>query len=77
MIFWGSQPATSQFHCDTTLEIANPASYEALLADSGHVIASFEKSRQLILQQLVAEGEKLGAVAVIDDDLLDEVTGLD
>ena len=65
-----------RFHCDTDLDIANPCVYESLLADSGHIIASFNKRRELIRQQVSEEGKKVGGVAVIDDDLLDEVTGL-
>ena len=65
-----------RFHCDTTLEIANPSVYEKLLAESGHIIAGFEQRRELIRNQVSAEGEKLGGMAVISDDLLDEVTGL-
>lgn len=65
-----------RFHCDTTLEIANPQVYPSMLTDSGHVIASFDERKELIRQQVVSEGKKLGGAAVIDEDLLDEVTGL-
>ena len=65
-----------RFHCDTALEIANPSSYEALLENSGHIIPSFSKRQAMIREQVTAEGGKLGGVAVIEDDLLDEVTGL-
>ena len=65
-----------RFHCDTTLDIANPAAYENLLETSGHIIPNFEKRREMIREQVTAEGEKIGGVAVIGDDLLDEVTGL-
>ncbi len=65
-----------RFHCDTTLEIANPAVYQSLLKDSGHIIASFEERRDMIRQQVQSEGEKLGGTAIIDGDLLNEVTAL-
>lgn len=65
-----------RFHCDTHLEIGGPATYQALLETSGHIIPEFEKRREMIRQQVVAEGEKLGGTAIISDDLLDEVTGL-
>jgi glycyl-tRNA synthetase beta chain len=65
-----------RFHCDTTLELANPSAYQSLLTDSGHVIASFAERRELIRNQVIKEGVKLEGVAVISDDLLDEVTGL-
>ena len=65
-----------RFHCDTTLDIANPSTYEDLLEGSGHIIPSFEKRREMIREQVTAEGEKVGGVAVISNDLLDEVTAL-
>lgn len=65
-----------RFHCDTHLDIANPSVYEKLLEGSGHIIPSFEKRREMIREQIVSEGEKLGGVTVIDNNLLDEVTGL-
>ncbi|MFT7130106.1 MAG: glycyl-tRNA synthetase beta chain [Gammaproteobacteria bacterium] len=65
-----------RFHCDTSLEIANAASYPALLRESGHIIPSYENRKALIREQVTAEGSKLGGTAVIDEDLLDEVTGL-
>lgn len=65
-----------RFHCDTNLEIAKPSAYAPLLSDSGHIIPSFEQRREIIRRQVVEEGNKLGGVAIISDDLLDEVTGL-
>jgi glycyl-tRNA synthetase beta chain len=65
-----------RFHCDTWLPIANPANYEKLLAESGHVIADFNKRQQIILQQVTEQGEKLGGETVVSEDLLEEVTGL-
>ena len=72
----GNTTRGHRFHCDTTLEIANPAAYPALLKDSGHVIPSFEERRDLIEQQVLAAGKTLGGEAVIDVDLLDEVCAL-
>ncbi|MGK0501048.1 MAG: glycyl-tRNA synthetase beta chain, partial [Oceanicoccus sp.] len=65
-----------RFHCDTTLEIANPSAYQQLLEQSGHIVPSYAERKNQIRQQVTTEGEKLGGVAVIDDNLLDEVTGL-
>jgi glycyl-tRNA synthetase beta chain len=65
-----------RFHCDTDLAIANPSAYQQLLTTSGHIIPNYDERKQLIRQQVIAEGEKLGGNAVIDEALLDEVTGL-
>lgn len=65
-----------RFHCNTTLKIKNPASYPTLLTESGHIMASYNKRLAQIRQQVEAEGQKVGGHAVINDDLLNEVTGL-
>lgn len=65
-----------RFHCDTTLEIANPSVYESTLETSGHIIADYEKRKSMIREQVIAEGKSVGGEAVIDEDLLDEVTSL-
>lgn len=41
-----------------------------------HVVVSFEERQAMIEQQVKEAAEKLGGVAQIDQDLLDEVTGL-
>ena len=43
---------------------------------NAHVVAGFEQRREMIREQVTAQARELGATAVIDDDLLDEVTGL-
>ncbi|WP_019528691.1 glycine--tRNA ligase subunit beta [Dasania marina] len=65
-----------RFHCDTYLEFANPSVYQELLANSGHVIACYDQRKEMIREQVIAEGKKIGGVAVIDESLLEEVTGL-
>lgn len=72
----GNTTRGHRFHCDTTLAIENPAAYATLLEHSGHIVPAFETRKAMIRQQVVAEGEKLGGAAVIDEDLLNEVTGL-
>jgi glycyl-tRNA synthetase beta chain len=71
-----NQTRGHRFHCDTTLEIANPGAYEKLLEESGHVIVDFAKRKQLIRDQVISEAKKIGGTAVIADDLLDEVTAI-
>lgn len=55
--------------------LAQPEDYETAL-EGARVIASFERRREIIREQVEAQARKLGAQAVIDPDLLDEVTGL-
>ena len=72
----GNSTRGHRFHCNTTLELANAASYPSLLRESGHIIPCYDERKTLIRDQVMAEGSKLGGVAVVDEDLLDEVTGL-
>jgi glycyl-tRNA synthetase beta chain len=65
-----------RFHCNTTLPIDNPLGYQLLLETQAHVIADFNERRGRIRAQVEAAGKKLNGHAVIDEDLLDEVTGL-
>ncbi|MCB1692797.1 MAG: glycine--tRNA ligase subunit beta [Pseudomonadales bacterium] len=56
-------------------DIAQPADYESML-ESLHVLASFERRRERIEEQVTAIAAAEGVRAVIDPVLLDEVTAL-
>ena len=72
----GNTTRGHRFHANTELKIKNAADYESLLLNEGKVVARFEKRRDMIREQVAAQGKKLGGAAVISDDLLDEVTAL-
>lgn len=65
-----------RFHCPSDIVIGHPAEYEKLLFAPGHVIADYDSRRDRVRQQIIEQGEKLGAVVHIDDDLLEEVTSM-
>lgn len=65
-----------RFHHPQSITINHPNEYEALLHSEGFVIADFEKRKQLIVEQIHAAATSCQNQAVIDDDLLAEVTGL-
>ncbi|GAB1255511.1 glycine--tRNA ligase subunit beta [Aurantivibrio plasticivorans] len=65
-----------RFHCNTSFAINNVNGYEAQLKSEGHIIADYARRQAMIKEQVEAEAKKLGGVAVIDQDLLDEVTAL-
>jgi glycyl-tRNA synthetase beta chain len=65
-----------RFHFNNIIELGNAANYVNALKNTGFVLADLEERRQLIQQQVNAEAKKIGGVAVIDPDLLDEVTAL-
>jgi len=71
----GSTTCGHRFHSSGKITLERPEDYEKKL-ENAHVIAGFDKRRERIQAQVTEEAAKLGAVAVIDEDLLDEVTGL-
>lgn len=72
----GNQTRGHRFHCNRTLTIPTATAYKKLLLEEGKVIADFNERRDNVRKQVIATGEKLGGQAVIDPDLLDEVTAL-
>ncbi len=72
----GNQTRGHRFHHPGTLTVLEPSSYAALLEERGYVIADFEKRREIVRTQVMEKGQALGGEAVIDIDLLDEVTAL-
>ena len=65
-----------RFHAPGEITISSATDYENKLQSEAYVVASFEKRKQIIKQQVIDTGKKLGGEAVIDEALLDEVTAL-
>lgn len=65
-----------RFHHKASIPITSPLDYEHLLEAKGFVIANFDKRKELIRSQVLEIAKQLNAVAVVDENLLDEVTGL-
>ncbi len=65
-----------RFHNPQRLTVSAPSEYENLLQEQGMVIANFDKRQNLIRQQINDAALKTGGHAVIDPDLLDEVTSM-
>ncbi|MEQ5835936.1 glycine--tRNA ligase subunit beta [Marinobacter sp. NFXS9] len=73
----GNETRGHRFHCPKELIIPTPDAYEVVLREEGYVLASFEERRDKIRAGVEALAREKGdAQAVIDDDLLDEVTAL-
>lgn len=70
-----NQSRGHRFHAPQEITINTPEEYESVLRKA-YVMADFTERAELIRQQVIAEGEKLGGQAVISEDLLDEVTAL-
>ncbi|WP_404366283.1 glycine--tRNA ligase subunit beta [Marinobacter sp.] len=73
----GNKTRGHRFHCPESLIIPTPADYEIVLRKEGWVIADFAERRAKIRAGVEAIArEQAGGTAVIDDELLDEVTSL-
>jgi len=65
-----------RFHYNNTIDLAKASDYASVLKNTGFVVADFTERGATIKQQVEAEAKKVGGVAVIDANLLDEVTSL-
>jgi len=72
----GADSFGHRFHHPDKIRINKASEYESLMLEPGNVVADFSKRRELIRSAILAEGEKLNANTVVDESLLDEVTGL-
>jgi glycyl-tRNA synthetase beta chain len=65
-----------RFHHPMPLYLAEPAAYAPLLETEGKVLADFSARREAIYAQVADIAKSLGGKALIEETLLDEVTGL-
>jgi len=65
-----------RFHNNTELTIDHPDNYVATLKQQGKVIADFNERRELIATGVGDAADGVGATAIVEDALLDEVTAL-
>lgn len=72
----GRQTRGHRFHCAEPLRLDTPSTYAEVLATRGRVIADFATRRSLVRELAMKTAEANGGRAVIDADLLDEVTAL-
>ncbi|KPQ30753.1 MAG: glycyl-tRNA synthetase beta chain [Marinobacter excellens HL-55] len=73
----GNKTRGHRFHCPKELIVPTPADYEVVLKQEGYVLADFAERREQIRAGVNALAEKEAqGKAVIDEDLLDEVTAL-
>lgn len=65
-----------RFHNNVEIPIANPEDYLQTLEVQGKVIADFDTRRSLIAEGVANAANGVGAKALVEDALLDEVTAL-
>jgi glycyl-tRNA synthetase beta chain len=72
----GRETRGHRFHANRNFSLANALDYQLTLENEAFVIADFNERRGHIRAQVEQLGKKFNGNAVIDEDLLDEVTGL-
>lgn len=72
----GNTTRGHRFHANREITITAPADYAQVLREQGKVIANFATRRDLIREQVEQVASTIHGHAVIDPDLLDEVTAL-
>lgn len=72
----GNKTRGHRFHANHELTINAPADYQKLLLEEGKVVAGFAARRETIKSRVNEVATANGGAAVIDEDLLDEVTAL-
>lgn len=65
-----------RFHSQGAIIINSASTYAEQLRTQGHVIVSFNERKAMIRSQILEQAQQFNATAVIDEKLLDEVTGL-
>ena len=71
----GNTSRGHRFHANKEITISSPAQYQQAMRDA-FVIVDYNERKESIRAQVKAKGEEVGGIAYIDEDLLDEVTGL-
>jgi glycyl-tRNA synthetase beta chain len=72
----GNKTRGHRFHSTKPITIKSPAEYLQALEESGHVIADFEKRRDLVRSGVEAAAKAAGGSVVEGESLYDEVTAL-
>jgi len=72
----GRETRGHRFHANRSFALGNALDYQLTLENEAKVIADFSERRGHIRAQVEQLGRKFNGSAVIDENLLDEVTGL-
>lgn len=72
----GNKSRGHRFHSSKPITIKTPAEYVQALEERGHVIADFDKRRELVRKGVESNASKAGGSVVDGEALYDEVTAL-
>lgn len=65
-----------RFHHPEAIYLAEPEAYLPILETEGHVLADYAARQEAIRAQVIEQANTLGGKAIVDDELLNEVTAL-
>ncbi len=65
-----------RFHHPAAIYLAEPEAYRPILETEGHVLADYATRQEAIRAQVIEQANALGGKALIDAELLNEVTAL-
>jgi glycyl-tRNA synthetase beta chain len=72
----GRETRGHRFHHPQAMYLGEPRAYAPLLETEGHVVADFGARREAVRGQVMEAAASLGGQAMVDEDLLDEVTAM-
>lgn len=72
----GRETRGHRFHHPGALYLAEPAAYAPLLESEGHVMADHDARREAVRAQVSEAAVAAGGLAVVDEQLLEEVTSM-
>ncbi len=72
----GNKTRGHRFHHPQAISLTSAADYETILKEQGMIIADFEQRREIIYQQIMDIAVLAEGTAVVDPELLDEVTSM-
>jgi len=72
----GRETRGHRFHHPDALFLSEPSAYAPLLESEGRVMPDYDARREAVRAQVIEAAHQHGGTAVIDDDLLDEVSSL-
>lgn len=73
---FGGETRGHRFHAPAAFAISNADSYATQMLEQGHVVADFAERRQRVVDAVSQAAKEFGGNAVMDEDLIDEVTAL-
>ncbi len=73
---FGRRTRGHRFHSPDWMDLKTAEDYESILLEKGSVIADYATRREAVIKAVTENAKSYGAVPVMDEELVDEVTAL-